>query len=70
MPVSPESPQALYHSVSQLPEASSSEIALGDETEEGPHDIPSALIDPKVKWINFILGCAVLLPWNGELVVP
>ncbi|KAJ2933445.1 hypothetical protein H1R20_g3639, partial [Candolleomyces eurysporus] len=65
MPVSPDSPQALYHSVPQLPEASSSEIALGGEEEsDEPHDIPSALIDPKVKWIHFILGAAVLLPWN------
>ena len=22
--------------------------------------------DARVRWIHFILGCAVLLPWNGE----
>lgn len=21
--------------------------------------------DPRIRWIHFILGCAVLLPWNG-----
>ena len=67
MPLPPDSPQALYHSVPQLPEASNSEIALDAEAEDldPPQDIPPELIDHKIKWINFVLGCAVLLPWNG-----
>ncbi|TEB04029.1 nucleoside transporter [Coprinellus micaceus] len=66
MPLPSDSPQALYHSVPQLPEASNSEIALDAEAEDSnpPQDIPPELIDRKIKWISFILGCAVLLPWN------
>ncbi|KAF5333692.1 hypothetical protein D9611_002270 [Ephemerocybe angulata] len=63
-PLPPDSPQALYHSVPQIPEDSGSEIALDGETEDAPLDRPAELIDNKIKWINFILGCAVLLPWN------
>lgn len=71
MPLPSDSPQALYHSVPQLPEASNSEIALDAEAEDSnpPQDIPPELIDRKIKWISFILGCAVLLPWNGEVSV-
>ncbi|KAJ3548833.1 hypothetical protein NMY22_g1111 [Coprinellus aureogranulatus] len=66
MPLPPDSPQAIYHSVPQLPQASESEIALDVEAEDSdpPQDIPPELVDRRVKWINFILGAAVLLPWN------
>jgi len=65
MPLPPDSPQAIYHSIPQVPEAASSEIALNNEEEDVFSDIPSDLLDPKIKTINFVLGCAVLLPWNG-----
>lgn len=67
MPIPPDSPQAIYHSVPQLPDDSNSEIGLDAEAEDSdpPHDIPPELLDQKIKWINFVLGCAVLLPWNG-----
>jgi hypothetical protein len=37
------------------------------------NDIQHARLDPslrvsgRIRWINFILGAAVLLPWNGKI---
>lgn len=37
------------------------EDAIGDDTT--PFDAP---VDSRIQWIHFMLGAAVLLPWNGE----
>ncbi|TFK29245.1 hypothetical protein FA15DRAFT_610293 [Coprinopsis marcescibilis] len=62
--VPPDSPKVLYHSIPQQPEVSTSDIDLDVESDEPPHDLPAELLDGRTKAIHFILGCAVLLPWN------
>lgn len=37
------------------------EDAIGDEPT--PSDVP---VDNRIQWIHFMLGAAVLLPWNGR----
>lgn len=69
------SPDALYHIVSQLPDPNilpaSSEIELDeDETWDGRDPtITSAEnpLDARIRWIYFMFGAAVLLPWNGAI---
>lgn len=63
---------AIYHPIPQAPVAANAipvpspdgfddDVALSE-----PHSIPSqGLVDSRIRWIHFILGCAVLLPWNG-----
>ncbi|KAG6831868.1 hypothetical protein H0H92_006985 [Tricholoma furcatifolium] len=70
----PGSPEALYHSIPQAlaPEAEqeipSDVLELGEETALNeplsPTDPPEIVVDAQVRWIHFILGCCVLLPWN------
>ena len=50
---------------SELPVPTQADIGLDDEgSEESFSDDP---IDPRIKWIYFVFGCAMLLPWNCEL---
>ena len=62
---------ALYQPLPQA-EDQVSEIQLGEDDEaEVTEDFVThehlASSDNRVGWIHFILGCAVLLPWNGTL---
>ncbi|KAF7331780.1 Nucleoside transporter [Mycena kentingensis (nom. inval.)] len=53
------SSDALYHPIPQAP--------VADHPTQLPEDdepLPPQPITPSIKWIHFILGCAVLLPWN------
>ncbi|TFK43275.1 nucleoside transporter-domain-containing protein [Crucibulum laeve] len=63
-----ESPEALYHALPQSPDVPDpSDVELDGETadtRQPPSDPPAALVDSRVGWIHFILGCSVLLPWN------
>ena len=34
-------------------------------TSTGP--LISGLVETHIRWIHFILGCSVLLPWNGTV---
>ena len=34
-------------------------------TSTGP--LISGLVETHIRWIHFILGCSVLLPWNGTI---
>lgn len=64
----PSSPEALYHAISQDPEeVNSSEINLAPSSDDEyyPTDPPDIVVDRLIKIVHFILGCAVLLPWNG-----
>lgn len=67
----PSSPEALYHAIPQVlsdegDENTVCDIELNGEEECGPTLDPSqALIDPWITWIYFLLGCCILLPWNG-----
>ncbi|KAF8911901.1 nucleoside transporter-domain-containing protein [Mucidula mucida] len=67
------SPEALYHAIPQAPVAanpiirSESDIELDDEADpESAHESTHLLhvVDARIRWIHFILGNAVLLPWN------
>lgn len=61
---------ALYRPIPQGPEIVplDSEQVAEDFENTQPRIIPStgSLVDSKIVWIHFILGCAVLLPWNGS----
>ena len=37
---------------------------LTEEDEEGV-EVPNLPPDSRIRWVHFLLGCAVLLPWNG-----
>jgi hypothetical protein len=37
---------------------------LPTPTPAGPL-LSSELVERQIRWIHFILGCSVLLPWNG-----
>ncbi|KAF8897201.1 nucleoside transporter-domain-containing protein [Infundibulicybe gibba] len=67
------SSEALYHAIPQAPVAANP-ISVPHETEYdgedtesddlAPMDPPAVVVDSKVRWIYFVLGCSVLLPWN------
>ncbi|KAF9482455.1 hypothetical protein BDN70DRAFT_853218 [Pholiota conissans] len=66
------SPEALYHVIPHEDDsANASQIELGNDGEaaepvahqQPEHHAPHP-VDSRILWIHFILGCAVLLPWN------
>ena len=66
--------EAIYHPIPQAPVASNSipsadpDVDLDDEAIlSGSGVLPPLpdLVDSKIRWTHFMLGCAVLLPWNG-----
>ncbi|KAF9468919.1 nucleoside transporter-domain-containing protein [Collybia nuda] len=74
---SPSSPEVLYHAIPQALVNENhavvpSDIELdadGEEAESGDLalstvDPPTLLVDSRIRWIHFVLGCSVLLPWN------
>ncbi|KAJ6627477.1 nucleoside transporter-domain-containing protein [Mycena sp. CBHHK59/15] len=71
--MSPHSPDALYHAIPQAPVAAKP-VVLPEpdvDAEESQDDAsltsdlaPNVVVDSRIQWIHFILGCAVLLPWN------
>ncbi|KAG6833854.1 hypothetical protein H0H87_011788 [Tephrocybe sp. NHM501043] len=72
----PRSPDAVYHAIPQVlaPEQDEeipSDILELDADEESPvvapADPPAVVVDAQVRWIHFILGCCVLLPWNAMI---
>ncbi|KAF8165080.1 nucleoside transporter-domain-containing protein [Crassisporium funariophilum] len=69
MSLPPGSPEALYHAIPQHSEdiVNTSVIELDGEAAEPTlpaTDPPAFLVDSRIQWIHFILGCSVLLPWN------
>jgi len=74
MTIPPRSPEALYHAVppSDNVVVNESQIELDGETlaepVPPPMDPPPALVDSRIHWVYFILGCSVLLPWNGAFL--
>ena len=69
-----------YHALPQTPDIAQeinipsaiaeAELASGD-TEDALDDEPTpsdAPVDGRIQWIHFMLGAAVLLPWNGKFV--
>lgn len=68
MAPSPDSPSALYHVIpnqDDLVNASQIELEGDSEVVSPPTDPPLQLVDSRIRWIHFILGCSVLLSWNG-----
>ncbi|KAJ6516250.1 nucleoside transporter-domain-containing protein [Mycena sanguinolenta] len=68
--MSPSSPEALYHAIPQAPVAANP-VVLPDPNVDPEEEAafasdlaPEGPVDSRIIWINFILGCAVLLPWN------
>lgn len=69
--------EALYHPIPQAPVAAvparpSLDLSSDDGAgvaEELDGEALSADADGRIRWIHFILGCAVLLPWNGKVVI-
>ncbi|TBU49066.1 nucleoside transporter-domain-containing protein [Dichomitus squalens] len=65
--------EAIYHPIPQAPVASnvvptaSPDLDLDEEVV--PAEVPAVLshnlADTRIRWIHFLLGCAVLLPWNA-----
>ncbi|KAG6901549.1 hypothetical protein C0995_010659 [Termitomyces sp. Mi166 len=70
------SSEGLYYAIPQalVPEADHEsppnilDLEADEPTETGesfaPSDPPAVVVDTQVRWIHFILGCCVLLPWN------
>ncbi|KAF8803771.1 hypothetical protein BYT27DRAFT_7109304 [Phlegmacium glaucopus] len=51
---------------SPIPQAERSENGLDIDAPLTPTDpITSKLVETRIRWIHFILGCSVLLPWNA-----
>ncbi|KAE9404472.1 hypothetical protein BT96DRAFT_964197 [Gymnopus androsaceus JB14] len=68
----PSSPEALYHSIPQAPVPSNPiitddpDIELeNDDRLELPAIGSNPSLDARIRWVHFVLGCAVLLPWNA-----
>lgn len=64
--------EGLYSPIPQSETSNFSESGLGIDaapdhdnspTSTGP--LMSGLVETHIRWIHFILGCSVLLPWNG-----
>ncbi|OCH95953.1 hypothetical protein OBBRIDRAFT_787800 [Obba rivulosa] len=73
---SQNSPEALYHPIPQAPVASNAiltrtslDVQLSDEETELVENLTNSVEIPedetRIRVIHFILGCAVLLPWNA-----
>lgn len=69
---------AAYHAIPQAPNAlniinttlplSLDEVPAYDEPSDEPVRLASVTtMDAQIRWIHFVLGCAVLLPWNGAV---
>jgi len=72
----PLSENAYYHALSQsplaqdditLPESPTGSLVPDPEDDEGVAEEIAMVVEmtPAIRWVHFIFGCAVLLPWNG-----
>lgn len=68
--------QAYYHAVPQsppapnpvaIPESLTGSLVLDPENDENvvEETVLAVEVTPGIRWVYFIFGCAVLLPWNG-----
>lgn len=65
--------EAVYHPIPQAPVASepfrpSLELSSEESDVELDSANPPVEVDARIRWIHFVLGCAVLLPWNGMML--
>jgi hypothetical protein len=64
------SPDALYHIVPQFPDPNvppASDIELDGDENDSVFMSTENPIDARIRWIYFMFGAAVLLPWNGAI---
>jgi len=72
----PLSGSAHYHAVSQsplaqddivLPESPTGSLVPDPEDDEGVAEeiVMAVEATPAIRWVHFVFGCAILLPWNG-----
>jgi hypothetical protein len=64
LPQSPDLPQDV-NIPSAVEEAEMAEEDLEDSMIDEQMPSANVLVDPRIKWVHFMLGSAVLLPWNG-----
>lgn len=59
----------LYQPIARDESPDAADLQLGDDEEALAEDFiaqeHAVAHDGRIGWIHFILGCAVLLPWNG-----
>lgn len=64
------SPTSYYSALPQAPIAvnapESLEVDGEDEELLANESVQSTEVAASIWWVHFILGCVVLLPWNGE----
>lgn len=68
MALSPDSSSALYHVIpnqDNLVNVSQIELEGDSEVASPPTEPPLQLVDSRIHLVYFILGCSVLLSWNG-----
>ena len=72
----PSTDNTYYHAVPQSPlapnpvalsESLTGSLVLDPENDEDviEETIMAVEVTPAIRWVHFIFGCAVLLPWNG-----
>jgi len=72
----PSTEDAYYHGIPQSPlapnpvalsESLTGSLVLDPEDEENvvEETVMTVEVTPAIRWVYFIFGCAVLLPWNG-----
>jgi hypothetical protein len=57
-------PEGLY---SSIPESENSTSTESDNLPTSTGPLISGLVETQILWVHFILGCSVLLPWNGTI---
>ncbi|KAF8192532.1 nucleoside transporter-domain-containing protein [Pholiota molesta] len=63
MSLPPGSPEALYHAIPQPDDNPNNDDEAVEPSPQSPA-VQAIPVDPQIRWIHFILGCAVLLPFN------
>jgi equilibrative nucleoside transporter 1/2/3 len=60
------SPEALYHVIPQVPVTIATTPDIELHSEDASASDTQITLDKGIKWVHFVLGCSVLLPWNGK----
>ncbi|KAI0771979.1 nucleoside transporter-domain-containing protein [Trametes elegans] len=70
----PSVSEAVYHPIPQAPVASNPIPSASPDIDDEEISLTSdhvvhhaVVVDSKIRWIHFLLGCAVLLPWNAMI---
>lgn len=68
------SPTSYYSALPQAPAGDNAIESLDVDVEDEDmgasiDSLQSTEVSGAIRWIHFVLGCVVLLPWNGEIHV-